>query len=163
MITASTGEFPVEYVPTVFDNYAMKYDAGGTMIYLGLFDTHMTGGGGEDYHRLRPLSYPQTDVVLMCYDVGSVRSFDNIAEYWLPETMVVMPDVYAPLPCLARTGSRAHIRPSSCSRREEADGGGGGGVRVHVSVCLCGGTCDPSRVIKGVYLLPRVYVQPCVF
>ena len=41
--------------------------------------------GQEDYDRLRPLSYPQTDVFLMCYSVASFPSFENIKSKWFPE------------------------------------------------------------------------------
>lgn len=41
---------------------------------LGLFDT----AGQEDYDRLRPLSYPQTDVFLICFSVNSPASFENV-------------------------------------------------------------------------------------
>ena len=41
---------------------------------LGLFDT----AGQEDYDRLRALSYPQTDVFLVCFSVTSPASFENV-------------------------------------------------------------------------------------
>lgn len=44
--------------------------------FLGLFDT----AGQEDYDRLRPLSYPQTDVFLVCFSVVSPSSFENVKE-----------------------------------------------------------------------------------
>ena len=34
--------------------------------------------GQEDYDRLRPLSYPQTDVFFVCYDIANRTSFENI-------------------------------------------------------------------------------------
>ena len=41
--------------------------------------------GQEDYDRLRPLSYPQTDVFLICYSVVGHTSFYNVKEKWVPE------------------------------------------------------------------------------
>lgn len=35
--------------------------------------------------RLRPLSYPRTDVFLVCYDVVNPASLANIASLWVPE------------------------------------------------------------------------------
>ncbi|KAG7204170.1 hypothetical protein KM043_002008 [Ampulex compressa] len=54
---------------------------GGDPYTLGLFDT----AGQEDYDRLRPLSYPQTDVFLVCFSVVSPSSFENVKEKWVPE------------------------------------------------------------------------------
>jgi len=35
--------------------------------------------------RLRPLSYPQTDVFLLCFSIVSPPSFENIRTKWWPE------------------------------------------------------------------------------
>lgn len=41
--------------------------------------------GQEDYDRLRPLSYPQTDVFLVGFAVNSPTSFENVRSKWVPE------------------------------------------------------------------------------
>ena len=38
-----------------------------------------------DTFRLRPLSYPQTDVFLVCFSTVSPSSFENVKEKWVPE------------------------------------------------------------------------------
>ena len=76
-------------MPTVFDNYAVTVMIGGEPYTLGLFDT----AGQEDYDRLRPLSYPDTDVILMCFSVDSPDSLENIPEKWTPEVKHFCPNV----------------------------------------------------------------------
>ena len=68
---------------------------------LGLFDT----AGQEDYDRLRPLSYPQTDVFLVCFSVAAPPSFENTREKWFPEVRHHCPGV----PCLL-VGTQIDIR-----------------------------------------------------
>jgi len=51
-------------------------------VNLGLWDT---GGRGDGYDRLRPLSYPQTDVFLAVFSIVSPASFENISSKWIPE------------------------------------------------------------------------------
>jgi Ras-related C3 botulinum toxin substrate 1 len=81
LISYTTNDFPKDYVPTVFDNYNASLEVDGEQINLGLWDT----AGQEDYDRLRPLSYPQTDVFLVCFSIISLDSFTNVREKWYPE------------------------------------------------------------------------------
>lgn len=82
LITYCCGEFPSKYVPSVFDdNVSVPVSIAGESYNLGLWDT----GGGEDYHRLRPLCYPNTSVFLVCFSVDRPASFKSVEEALVPE------------------------------------------------------------------------------
>jgi len=89
LIRFATGEFPNEYVPTVFENYTAQMKRESDVILLHLWDT----AGQEDYDRLRPLSYPGADVVLLCFSTISQASHDAIKEKWAPEIHHFIPNI----------------------------------------------------------------------
>lgn len=76
LLVSYTNKFPSE--PTVFDSCAVTVIIGGEAYTIGLIDAV-----GQD--QLRPLSYPQTDVVLVCFSVVSLSSFENVKDKWVPE------------------------------------------------------------------------------
>jgi len=90
LISFAKGKFPTDYVPTVFENYTAqtKLDDGSPVL-LHLWDT----AGQEDYDRLRPLSYPGADLVLLCFSTVTKSSYASIKEKWYPEVNHYVPDV----------------------------------------------------------------------
>lgn len=50
--------------------------------------THNRSTGLEEHDRLRPLSYPQTDVFFVCFSVASPASFENVEEK-VPTTLCI--------------------------------------------------------------------------
>ncbi len=48
---------------------------------MALWDT----AGQEDYDRLRPLSYPDSNVILICFAIDLPDSLDNVQEKWINE------------------------------------------------------------------------------
>lgn len=83
LIVFSKGMFPEVYVPTVFENYVADVEVDGKKVELALWDT----AGQEDYDRLRPLSYPDSHVILICFAIDSPDSLDNVQEKWISEVL----------------------------------------------------------------------------
>ncbi|ODV87086.1 hypothetical protein CANARDRAFT_26518 [[Candida] arabinofermentans NRRL YB-2248] len=81
LISYTTNQFPEDYVPTVFDNYSANVMIGDEKVTLNLWDT----AGQEEYDRLRPLSYQQTEIFLICFSIVEPTSFQNVKNKWIPE------------------------------------------------------------------------------
>jgi len=109
LIVFSKDQFPEVYVPTVFENYVADIEVDSKQVELALWDT----AGQEDYDRLRPLSYPDTDVILMCFSIDSPDSLENIPEKWTPEVRHFCPSVPIIL-----VGNKKDLRNDSTTMRE---------------------------------------------
>jgi Ras family protein A len=46
------------------------------MVELALWDT----AGQEEYDRLRPLSYPETDILFVCFAIDCPNSLENVMD-----------------------------------------------------------------------------------
>ncbi|KAJ3249000.1 GTP-binding protein Rho1 [Chytriomyces hyalinus] len=89
LIVFTSGNFPVNHIPTVFDNHLVDVFLDNQVIQLALWDT----AGQEDYARLRPLSYPGTDCLLVCFAIDNPASFDNVDLQWRGELSHYCPRV----------------------------------------------------------------------
>lgn len=67
-----------KYVPTVFENYITQtiHRSSGKTVELALWDT----AGQEEYDRLRPLSYPETDLLFVCFAIDCPASLENVMD-----------------------------------------------------------------------------------
>eukprot|EP01088_Endostelium_zonatum_P011638 TRINITY_DN25792_c0_g1_i1.p1 TRINITY_DN25792_c0_g1~~TRINITY_DN25792_c0_g1_i1.p1 ORF type:complete len:210 (-),score=34.60 TRINITY_DN25792_c0_g1_i1:249-878(-) len=88
LVSYAFNRFPEGYVPTVFDDYVVSVDIGGENIKLTLSDT----AGQEGYERLRPLSYVNASIFLVCFSRTNRSSLENVQSMWWPEVSHYLPD-----------------------------------------------------------------------
>jgi len=85
------GAFQETFVPTVFEkNYVADVadiEVDGRHVELELWDTSCY----EDFDRLRPLYYPGSHVILICFAIDSPDSLENVENKWFPEILQFCP------------------------------------------------------------------------
>ena len=86
LIKLSSGTFPDEYVPTVFDTAEMNFthsdsNGGKQSISLGLWDVMMRS---EEAFVFLPFSMDKSHIVLLMFSVVSHVSFESIKTRWMP-------------------------------------------------------------------------------
>ncbi|PVF94902.1 GTP-binding protein rhoA [Serendipita vermifera] len=89
IITFRYGQFPEQFMPIFRENCVVDIEVENRAMELALWDT----AGQEDYDRLRPLSYPDTHVVLICFSLEHLESFENVASKWVPEITHFCPGI----------------------------------------------------------------------
>jgi len=81
LMSYTSKTFPTEYTPTIFDNYNAVITVDNKAYNLGLWDT----AGQEEYDKMRTVSYPHTDVFVLCFSLVQPNSFSNVKNRWYPE------------------------------------------------------------------------------
>ena len=82
--------FDPTYRPTIFEAYDTDIQLDEQSLFqLSIWDTP----GQEDYERLRPLSYPNANAIVLCFAVDSPDSLDNIEDKWIKELEYFCPKV----------------------------------------------------------------------
>ncbi|XP_077547196.1 ras-like GTP-binding protein Rho1 [Haemaphysalis longicornis] len=89
LVTYCNECFPSDYVPTIFETYSKFVESSGYRVQLFLWDS----SGQQDYDRLRPLSYPETNVVLLCFTLDDSYSLESVVDKWEPEIRHYLPRV----------------------------------------------------------------------
>ncbi|XP_048827689.1 rho-related GTP-binding protein RhoH-like [Brienomyrus brachyistius] len=89
LVRFSSETFPDSYKPTVYENMGVEVFMDGVPINLGLWDT----AGADSFRQIRPMSYIQADVVLLCYSVANHSSFANVRHKWIAEVRQHLPEV----------------------------------------------------------------------
>ncbi|KAI5607323.1 rho-related GTP-binding protein RhoH, partial [Silurus asotus] len=89
LVRFTSETFPDSYRPTVYENTGVDVFMDGVQISLGLWDT----AGNDTFHQIRPMSYQQADVVLLCYSVANPSTLASIQQKWMAEVRQYLPRV----------------------------------------------------------------------
>ncbi|PAA52786.1 hypothetical protein BOX15_Mlig024445g3 [Macrostomum lignano] len=113
MICYVSNAFPADHIPTVFDNYSTIINLDGAVCALSLWDT----AGQSEYDRLRPVVYPMTDVIIICFSLVEPASYENARNRWVKEVRH-----FCPLAPLLLVGTKLDLRrqdspPGRCISR----------------------------------------------
>ncbi|XP_018591269.1 rho-related GTP-binding protein RhoH [Scleropages formosus] len=89
LVRFTSETFPDSYKPTVYENTGVEVFMDGVPISLGLWDT----AGNDTFRQIRPMSYQQADIVLLCYSVANISSFASVRNKWIAEVRAHLPHV----------------------------------------------------------------------
>ncbi|KAL2100845.1 hypothetical protein ACEWY4_002606 [Coilia grayii] len=101
--------YPENYVPTVFENYTASFEIEKQRIELNMWDT----SGSSYYDNVRPLAYPDSDAVLICFDISRPETLDSVLKKWQAETQEFCPSAK-----LVLVGCKLDMRTDVSTLRE---------------------------------------------
>ena len=79
----SSNIFTTNHFETVFEDYHAEINGADGLVHLKIYDT--SGEEAGDGYELRKFVYPEADAVLICFDLTSPTSIDNVERRWIPE------------------------------------------------------------------------------
>lgn len=95
-------KFQETYTPTGFDTYSGSYNVSDTYrIQMSIWDT----SGDAGYDRVRPLSYTDADLVIICFSIDNPESMENVVSKWHLEVRE-----HCPTQPIMLVGCKADIR-----------------------------------------------------
>jgi small GTP-binding protein len=115
LIRQTARAFPVEYIPTIFDSYEYQAEAGaGRHVQVNLWDTKLV----DHPDRLRVLSYPQTDVFLLCFSLADgPQALVRAQTFWAEELAPHLEQSRG----LILVGLKSELRDQKGAEDDEAD------------------------------------------
>ncbi|XP_043918749.1 rho-related GTP-binding protein RhoH [Protopterus annectens] len=116
LVRFTSETFPDMYKPTVYENTGVDVFMDGNQISLGLWDT----SGNDSFRGIRPLSYAQADVVLLCYSVTNHNSYLSVRNKWIGEVRSHLPKT--PVLVVATQTDQREMGPHRASCISSVDG-----------------------------------------
>ncbi|KAL0961587.1 hypothetical protein UPYG_G00354790 [Umbra pygmaea] len=116
LVRFTSETFPDGYKPTVYENTGVEVFMDGVPISLGLWDT----AGNDTFRQIRPMSYQQADVVLICYSVANRASLASVKHKWLGEVREFLPNV--PVLVVATQTDQREMGPHRAACSSAAEG-----------------------------------------
>lgn len=115
LVRFTSENFPDGYRPTVYESTGVEVYMDGVQISLGLWDT----AGNDVFKNIRPMSYQQADVVLICYSVANPNSLASVQHKWISEIRQNLPRV--PVLIVATQTDQREMGPhrASCTTATE--------------------------------------------
>eukprot|EP01125_Pyxidicula_operculata_P016764 TRINITY_DN5797_c0_g1_i1.p1 TRINITY_DN5797_c0_g1~~TRINITY_DN5797_c0_g1_i1.p1 ORF type:complete len:204 (+),score=26.13 TRINITY_DN5797_c0_g1_i1:54-614(+) len=113
LISYTTFSFPGEYLPSIYDNYDATIEHEGKLYKFQLWDT----AGSEEYDRVRPLSYDNAAVFMICFSVVDSYSFEKVKDRWHSEIRHYCPDTPFIL-----VGTKTDLRNDTSITYEQGNG-----------------------------------------
>ncbi|KAF2468514.1 GTP-binding protein rho3 precursor [Lindgomyces ingoldianus] len=93
----------------IFNNFIRFVDVEGVKVELVTWDNT----GMDGYEKLRRLSYEDAHVVLVCFDINTPDSFDNVSTFWSKEVDTYFKNVPKIL-----VGCKADLRENPASIKQ---------------------------------------------
>ena len=89
-------------MPTVATNYTNKIEYDGKNYTCEIWDT----GGQAEFEHMRRVTYAETDVFIVCFDISDETSLENACEMWKKELENLGPKRCAKILC----GTKGDLR-----------------------------------------------------
>eukprot|EP01090_Pellita_catalonica_P008424 TRINITY_DN1923_c0_g2_i1.p1 TRINITY_DN1923_c0_g2~~TRINITY_DN1923_c0_g2_i1.p1 ORF type:complete len:200 (-),score=17.97 TRINITY_DN1923_c0_g2_i1:3-602(-) len=91
LATHDSNEFPLERMPTVYDNFTSTINLESTAVILNVCDMNCAD---QNFDRtIRMSDYAESKVCVMVFSIVSPASFENIQRNWNPESCHHLPGV----------------------------------------------------------------------